>query len=268
MLKSSRLVAITGCLLGLSVTLLPLGTHAVTITQDEVNVSATIDGYLSFLAVGHTDHTTDASYTSTYDSGTNTYSGTFNVGDHTDTFGTTRYQVSCNFLADNDFNPNTCHHGWTVSATVTNDNDASKNYDASSHAAIMIPANPSNSYRIQSITANGLTGANSNWLLKVNGVSRTYNGHTTAPAGAQYTDSVNGISRDYNNSFEALPYGNATNKRVATGNTFTPDTVGNVTTYSYNGYQEFDVTYGFSAGHATADTYTGTITYTLAINAS
>ncbi|MBQ1528453.1 hypothetical protein IIZ77_02275 [Candidatus Saccharibacteria bacterium] len=154
------------------------------------------------------------------------------------------------------------------SPMTTANSDASKNYDASSRAAIMIPANSSNSYRIQSVTANGLTGANSNWLLKVNGVQRTYNGNTTAPAGASYTDEINNISRNYNNSFEALPYGNATDKRVATGNTFTHNTAGNVTTYSYNGYQEFDVTYGFSAGHATADTYTGTITYTLAINAS
>ena len=127
MLKSSRLVAITGCLLGLSVTLLPLGTHAVTITQQEVNVSATIDGYLSFTAVSHTPTTT----VSSYDETNNKYYGAFNVGDHTEAFGTSRYQVSCNFLSDNDFTPNTCQHGWKVSATVTNsENDPTKNREA------------------------------------------------------------------------------------------------------------------------------------------
>lgn len=256
MLKSSRLVAITGCLLGLSVTLLPLGTHAVTITQQEVNVSATIDGYISFLAVAHTP-TTDVS---TYDDTTNTYAGTFNVGDHTEAFGTTRYQVSCNFLADNDFTPNICQNGWTVTA-------AAASYAATNEAQ-MVPANNANSYRIKSITANGLTGAESNWLMKVAGVTRTFNGNTSAPAGASYTDSVNNINRNYNNHFEAIPYSNATNKAVATGNTFTPSSSQGATTYSYNGYQEFDVTYGFSAGHATADTYTGVITYTLSINAN
>ncbi len=254
MLKSSRLVAITGCLLGLSVTLLPLGTHAVTITQSVDTVSATIDGYISFLAV---DHTATAG-TSTYDSTNNKYVGTFNVGDHTEAFGTTRYQVSCNFLADNDFTPNTCQHGWNVTATSTY-------YNATTYEAEMRPTLAANSYTIKSIKSNGLTGANSNWLMKVAGVSRTFNGNTTAPAGANYTDSINNIARNYNNQFEAIPYSNATDKRVATGNTFTDN---GDSTYSYNGYQEFDVTYGFSAGHATADTYTGIITYTLSINAS
>jgi len=265
MLKSSRLVAITGCLLGLSVTLLPLGTHAVTITQQEVNVSATIDGYLSFTAVSHTPTTNVSSYSKA----DNKYYGTFNVGDHTEAFGTSRYQVSCNFLSDNDFTPNTCQHGWKVSATVTNsENDPTKNYDATTHEAIMVPGNPQNAYTIKSNKTNGLTGANSNWLIKITGDTRTYqDGSTVHPAGAEYTDSDNNIARDYTD-FEAIPYGNATNKTVVTGNTFTPVTNGNTTTYTYKGYQEFDVTYGFSAGHATADTYTGTITYTLSVNAA
>lgn len=255
MLKSSRLVAITGCLLGLSVTLLPLGTHAVTITQSVDTVSATIDGYISFLAVDHTATTG----TSTYDSTNNKYVGTFNVGDHTEAFGTTRYQVSCNFLSDGDFNPNTCQYGWKVTATSTY-------YNATTYEAEMRGNLQANSYTIKSIKDNGLTGTNSNWLMKVTGVSRTFNGNTTAPSGASYTDSINNIARNYNNQFEAIPYSNATDKRVAEGNTFTYNS--NTSTYSYNGYQEFDVTYGFSAGHATADTYTGIITYTLSINAS
>ena len=257
MLKSSRLVAITGCLLGLSVTLLPLGTHAVTITQQEVNVSATIDGYLSFVAVSHTPTTN----VSSYDEADNKYYGTFNVGDHTEAFGTSRYQVSCNFLSDNDFTPNTCQYGWNVTATSTY-------YNATTHEAEMRGGNQANAYTIKSNKANGLTGANSNWLIKITGDTRTsQDGSTVHPVGAEYTDSDNNIARDYTD-FEAIPYGNATNKTVVTGNTFTPVTNGNTTTYTYKGYQEFDVTYGFSAGHATADTYTGTITYTLSVNAA
>ncbi len=201
MLKSSRLVAITGCLLGLSVTLLPLGTHAVTITQQEVNVSATIDGYLSFAAVSHTPTTN----VSSYDETNNKYYGTFSVGDHTEAFGTSRYQVSCNFLSDNDFTPDTCQHGWKVSATVTNsENDATKNYDATTHEAIMVPGNAQNAYTIKSNKDNGLTGANSNWLIKITGDTRTYqDGSTVHPVGAEYTDANNNIARDYTD-FEAM----------------------------------------------------------------
>ena len=263
MLKSSRLVAITGCLLGLSVTLLPLGTHAVTITQEEVNVSATINGYLSLVAVSHTDTTG----ISTYDDQTNTYSGTFNVGDHTDAFGTTRYQVSCNFLThdvtdehDNTTTVRGCENGWNVTAEADN-------YNATTDEAEMIPSLGTNAYRIKSIKANGLTGANSNWLMKVAGVTRTFNGNTTTPTPQSYTDTTHNIARNYGDAnFEAIPYYNASRADIVHGNTFTGS--GTPTTYSYNGYQEFDVTYGFSAGHATADTYTGTITYTLSINAS
>ena len=256
MLKSSRLVAITGCLLGLSVALLPLGSHAVTIIRSTDTVSAIIDGYVSFAAVSHTP-TTDVS---TYDSTNNKYVGTFDVGGHTEAFGTTRYQVSCNFLADNDFTPNTCQHGWTVTATSTY-------YDATTDEAEMRGAIQANAYTIKSITANGLTGANSNWLMKVTGVSRTYNGNTTAPSGAAYTDTAhNNLVRNYDDHFEAIPYNNASSSAVAEGNTFTCS--GNPVSCSYNGTQDFDVTYGFSAGFATADTYTGIITYTLSINAA
>ena len=256
MLKSTRLVLTFGTLLGLSVAFLPQTSRAVTVTQSIDTVSATIDGYLAFDAISHTP-TTDVS---TYDNVNNKYVGTFNVGDHTNAFGTTKYRVTCNYLADNDFTPNTCQYGWNVTATSTY-------YNASTHEAEMRGANNANAYTIKSITASGLTGANSNWLMKITGDSRTYmDGSTVHPAGAQYTDSVNSIARDYRD-FEAIPYSNSSSKVVVNGNTFTAVS-GTPTTYTYKGYQEFDVTYGFSAGMATADTYTGIITYTLAINAS
>ncbi len=254
MLKSTRLVLIFGTLLGLSVAFLPQASRATTFVQSIDRVSATIDGYLAFDAISHTP--TDG--TSTYTN--NAYTGTFNVGDHTNAFGTTKYRVTCNYLADNDFTPNTCQYGWNVTATSTY-------YNASTNEAEMRGGNQANAYTIKSITANGLTGANSNWLMKVTGDSRTYmDGSTVHPVGAQYTDSVNSIARDYRD-FEAIPYYNSSSKVVVNGNTFTAVS-GATTTYTYKGYQEFDVTYGFSAGHATADTYTGIITYTLAINAS
>ena len=263
MLKSTRLVLIFGTLLGLSVAFLPQASRATTFVQSIDRVSATIDGYLAFDAIAHQAGTPASGSSSyAYDSTNNRYTGTFEVGSHTGAtgLGTTTYRVTCNYLADNDFTPNTCQYGWNVTATSTY-------YNATTHEAEMRGGNPANAYTIKSITANGLTGANSNWLMKVTGDSRTYmDGSTVHPVGAQYTDSNNSISRDYRD-FEAVPYFNSSSKVVVNGNTFTPVS-GTPTTYTYKGYQEFDVTYGFSAGHATADTYTGIITYTLAINAS
>lgn len=254
MLKSSRLVLATGTLLGLSVAFLPQNSRAVTVAQSVDRVSAVVDGYLAFDAISHTP----TSNVSTYSTDTNTYSGTFNVGDHTDAFGTTRYRVTCNFLSDNDFNPNTCQNGWNVTATSTY-------YNATTHEAEMRGSNNINVYTIKSIKANGLNGSESNWLMKITGVARNYqDGSTDHPSGAQYTDTAHGnLARNYTD-FEAIPYENASSSNVATGNTFTAVS-GATTTYTYKGYQEFDVTYGISAGHATADTYTGVITYTLSI---
>lgn len=256
MLKSTRLVLTFGTLLGLSVAFLPQTSRAVTVTQSVDRVSAIIDGYLAFDAISHTPTTN----VSTYNDQTNTYVGTFNIGDHTNAFGTTKYRVTCNYLTDNDFTPNTCQYGWKVTATSTY-------YNATTHEAEMRGDNGANAYTIKSIEANGLTGANSNWLMKITGDSRTYmDSSTIHPAGAQYTDSTNNIARDYRD-FEAIPYSNSSSKVVVTGNTFTA-VAGTPTTYTYKGFQEFDVTYGFSAGMAVADTYTGEITYTLSINAA
>lgn len=254
MLKSTRLVLIFGTLLGLSVAFLPQASRATTFVQSIDRVSATIDGYLAFDAISHTP--TDG--TSTYTN--NAYTGTFNVGDHTNAFGTTKYRVTCNYLADNDFTPNTCQYGWKVTAESTY-------YNASTDEAEMRGGNPANAYTIKSIKASGLTGANSNWLMKITGDSRTYmNGSNEHPAGAVHDATSHTPARNYTD-FEAVPYDNGDSKVVVNGNTFTAVS-GATTTYTYKGYQEFDVTYGFSAGHATADIYTGIITYTLAINAS
>jgi len=256
MLKSTRLVLTFGTLLGLSVAFLPQASRAVTVAQSVDRVSATIDGYLAFDAISH--NWTEG--VSTYDNVNNKYVGTFNVGDHTDAFGITTYRVTCNYLSDNDFTPNTCQYGWNVTATSTY-------YNATTHEAEMRGDNQANAYTIKSIKANGHDGSNSNWLMKITGDTRTYmDGSLVHPTGATYTDTQNSIARDYTD-FEAVPYSNSSSKVVATGNTFT-SVAGTPTTYTYKGYQEFNVTYAFSAGHATADTYTGEITYTLSINAS
>ncbi len=253
MLKSSRLVLITGSLIGLAVTMLPQTSRAVTIVQDEANVSATIDGILSLTA---TAHNTVGTADSTYTSSNNTYSATFNAASYSTNFANTTYQVTCNYLSSSTIEdvsgntPSSCTNGWRVTATASD-------YNATSHEAQMVPANGSNAARIKSIKANALDGTNSNWLIKVTGTTR--DGVTPTP----YT---NGSTINFAN-FEAIPLSTADNKSVVTGNTF--NCSGSPTVCEYNGYQEFVVTYGFSAGAATpADTYTGTITYTLSVNAA
>lgn len=253
MLKSSRLVLITGSLIGLAVTMLPQTSRAVTIVQDEVNVSATIDGILSLTA---TAHNTVGTADSTYTSSNNTYSATFNAAGYSTNFANTTYQVTCNYLSSATIEdvsgnaPSSCTNGWRVTATAGD-------YNATTHEAQMTPpAGSSNAARIKSIKANGLDGTSSNWLIKVTGTTR--GGVTPTP----YTSgSVNFAD------FEAIPLSTTDNKSVVTGNTFSCS--GSPTVCEYNGYQEFVVTYGFSAGAATpADTYTGTITYTLSVNAA
>lgn len=246
MLKSTRLVLISGTLLGLSVAFLPQVSRATTFVQSVDTVSATIDGYLAFDAVSHTPTTGVSTYAN------NAYTGTFQAGGHTEAFGTTKYRVTCNFLSDNDFTAtigtNTCQHGWSVTA-VASTNDGSY--------ATMTPANNQNAYRIKSDKSKGLSGSDSNWLMKVTGISREFNGNTTSPSAYRSGNINYGV-------FESIPFNSVTEQTVVTGNTFTYDDQED--TYSYNGYQEFNVTYGFAAGMATADTYTGEITYTLHLN--
>lgn len=237
MLKSSRLVAATGCLLGLSVALLPLGTHATTNVQEQVNISATINGILSLEA---TDH---ANGTATYDSTENKYSATMNAGSGTENFGMTTYRVTCNYLIENETD---CSNGWkVVAASGTDDN---------SYATMV--GSTGNAFKIQSIKANGLTGTTANWLMKISNVT----GNVTAVV--PFSD--NTLGRNYAN-FDIIPIASDTNKTVVTGNTFTVSGG----TKTYNGTQSFNATYGLSAGtNSVADTYTGSITYTLSLNAS
>ena len=250
MLKSSRLVAIIGILLGLSVTLLPLGSHATTATQTTVAVSATIDGYLAFTATAHAAGT-DVSYED------NKYSATMGSNSYNATFGTTTYEVVCNYLSSTDYEdengdtPSSCSNGWKVTAVASN---------YSGTYATMEPTNASNGFKIQSNKANGLTGTAANWLMKVDPISKTIDGNNYAPSA--YT--ATGI--DFSD-WESIPYTNSSNKVVATGNTFDYDDAEDV--YTYLGEQEFKVIYGVSTGSTTpADTYTGTITYTLTVNAA
>lgn len=245
MLKSARLVLSLGVILGMSVATLPNASFAATsIIRQQQNVSATINGYLSFTA---TNHEANAGVT-TWDSLTDTYSGVFSIGDTTDNFGTTTFQVICNYISDpaEELNGD-CSKGWQVKA---------ESEDVSNGYAAMVPSDQTNNYRILSTTPasaqNPISSTTANWLLKVNGISKTFSGSTfsTSPASG------------YSN-FNIIPAkNNAT--AVAEGNTFR--TINSVKTYI--GEESFEAQYGFSAGGAVAGTYTGTVTYTLHIKAS
>ena len=277
MLKSSRLVLALGTLLGASVAVLPATSFAATsITHSTDTVSATINGYLSFTEVSHAYGTT-----TTYDETNKSYTGTFNLMDSTNNFGTTTYEVTCNYNTtktpyvldvndvDNDattdklvagavsdgnggyyyssyVNTN-CANGWIVKAQAST-------YDQTTNAATMEPENPStNSFKIKSTTA-ALSGTSANWKLKTAAVSGTQNA-TVAP----YVN--NSESKNYAD-FDVVP--GSTAAPVVTGNTFT-----GTNNATYLGPQQFTVTYGFTAGmDAVADTYTGEITYTLYVNAA
>lgn len=237
MLKSTRLILTFGTLLGLSVAFLPQASRATTITQDEVNVSATINGILSLEAIAH------ANGTATYSSAENKYSATMNAGSGTENFGMTTYRVTCNYLIENETD---CSNGWKVTAASGTDDN--------SYATMV--GSTGNTFKIQSVKANGLTGANANWLMKISNVTGNVN------AIVPFSD--NTLGRNYNN-FDIIPITSDTNKTVVTGNTFTVSSG----TKTYNGTQSFNVTYGLSAGTSSvADTYTGSITYTLSLNAS
>ena len=258
MLKSSKLVLGLGVLLGLSVAVLPTRSFAaVTVKQSTPSVTATIAGLIGFSAINHTPKTNVTTYNST----TNTYSGTFNIMDHTDEFGITTYEVMCNYRSgtpydyyDENFpdNPvsmsyyaNTdCANGWEVKAISST--KSANNY------ATMVGATTSAVIESTSPTSNPLTGSTPNWVMKVNGISKTVGSQTFSTSAASTFG-----------SFSAIPAVTAT--AVAEGNTFrTVNSVAN----TYIGVETFEVQYGFNAGFSTADTYTGTITYTLHVKAA
>lgn len=249
MVKSSRLVLGFGILLGLSAAILPHCSFAATrITSSTENVTATINGYIAFSATDHKENTG----VTVYDEQTNTYSGTFSLMDSTTNFGTTTYEVICNYLSDPNSDPNerlsgNCSNGWTVSAESST---------ATDNAATMVPSDQSITYRIKSTSpsTNPLNGTKANWLMKVIGVSKTVDTSTFTPSSTSYGYDDFNIIPAKNNS-----------ATVVTGNTFR--TINSSTTYI--GSESFRVQYGFTAGmDAVAGTYTGTVTYTLHLNAS
>ncbi|MBQ8996435.1 hypothetical protein IJ095_00170 [Candidatus Saccharibacteria bacterium] len=266
MLKSTKIILGLGILLGGSVAVLPSRSFAaVTIVDATARVSATVSGVVGFSATDHAFET-GTTYGLNYDSTNNVYSGTFNVMDSTENFGTTTYEVLCNYRSatyssniyyDSDDNGTydtvweddgtpvspanaDCSAGWYVTADST--------YDNGNGVAVMQQTLPQ--YYISSTTPAGGTMASdtANWAMKVAGVSKTVSGSTYAPAYAS----------GYN-TFHAVPASAAT---VVSGNTFrTVSSVAN----TYIGTESFAVTYGFNAGMAVAGTYTGEVVYTLYI---
>ena len=240
MLKSARLALSLGIVLGLSVATLPNRSYAGTLLVDsEDTVSATVLGYLAFSAI---DHAYDTNV-STYDDVTNSYIGTFSLMDST---------VTCNYISDP--NPDAsarlsgnCSNGWTVSA---------ESEDVSDGYAAMIPSDNAITYRIKSTdpATNPLSGTTANWLMKINGVAKTY-------SGSSFSTSAVGTF----GNFHLIPAKN-NSANVASGNTFR--TV-NGHANTYIGPETFEAQYGFTAGmDAVAGSYTGSVIYTLHINAS
>ncbi|MBR3204194.1 hypothetical protein IKF81_00740 [Candidatus Saccharibacteria bacterium] len=246
MTKSARLVIILGVLLGGSVSILPNQTSNATtsITSVTDNVEATVNGYLAFTAINHTPGTG-----TTYTDATNTYSATYSLMDSTENFGVTTYQVTCNYISDP--NPDVserlsgnCSNGWEVNA---------ESVSASDGYAAMVPSDNTNPFRIKSTSpaTNPLSGTTANWVMKINGVSKTVGTQTFSSSAAT----------GYN-VFHLIPATNNSQK-VAEGNTFrTVNSVAN----TYIGTETFEAQYGFTAGmDAVADSYTGSVTYTLHI---
>lgn len=247
MLKSTRLVAVSGLLLFGSIAFLPhLSFAATTVVQSTENVSVTVNG---FLALSATNHEPDTDTGVTYDSTTNTYAGTFSLMGSSDKFGATTYEVTCNYMSDPaSVYAGDCSNGWTVKAESSTATDG---------AATMVPSDNTNPFRIKSTSpsVNPLSGTKANWLMKINGISKTVGGTTFTPDSSTYS---------YNN-FNIIPAKN-NETSVVSGNTFR--TVGGVNN-TYIGTESFKALYGITAGmDAVAGTYTGAVTYTLYVNPS
>lgn len=265
MLKSSKIVLCLGLLLGGSVAVLPTKTRATRVIDTAgAEVSLTLARVLALEMIGDgVPGTSVGGAATTWNSTDNSYSASFNVSDHSDAthpFGTTHYNVICNYLAAAAPASETseeraarladdCSHGWQVSVSPA---------AASGGYAAMTPENGSNAARIKSNSANGLSGSKSNWLLKIAGVAKT-----TDASGATVASYAPTPETAFNNQFGTIP---ATSGTVVTGNTFASAGAG---TFNYLGDQQFDAIYGVSAGYdVPADTYTGTLTYTLSIRAA
>lgn len=251
MLRSTKLVLLLGIALGLSVAILPTRSFAaVRITQSNDRVRAIVDGYLGLSVVSRT-----AGSSTAYDSTNNVYSGSFYPMEKTTNFGTTRFEVTCNYLSDP--NPDTsarlagnCSNGWQVTA-VSTDNDGTY--------ATMVSTDPNTNFTIPSNSTN-LNGTSATWLLKTVPVAKdvVYGGTTYTDITAARTS----LTTNYADFYRIPKVATA----VAEGNTFR--TLGG-TSNVYIGAQEFDVVYGFAAGlDSVAGTYVGEITYTLSVKAA
>lgn len=252
MLKSSKLVLGLGLLLGASVAFLPSGSYATRMFVFQNNeVRLNVEGILGLEVTRH-DAGTGFDYvveTDPQDSSVVTneyYSGTFLPGTSTTNLGKTTFRVTCNYLSyeENSTVVPGCENGWTVSAESQKPN--------SNGYAAMTPANNANNYRIKSDASKALSSADANWLVQIG----TVTGETFLPT------PVTAYTSASSNSFGGAIPANGSAAVVVEGNTFSGSAGSG---YTYNGPQLFTATYGFSAGGATADTYTGIIKYTLAI---
>lgn len=265
MLKSTKVVLSLGLALGASVAVLPTRSFAaMTIVTADAQVEATVAGVVGFSA---TSHTTGSE--TTYSN--NIYSGTFRPHEYTDNFGTTTYEVLCNYRSANysgkiyydsdrngtfdavwrnngvDVTPANadCSQGWRVQAK------AASGYVSGGNAVLTTSGSPA--YTIPSTaptsTASYATSSSANWGMKIAGVGKTVSGATFTPSPAS------GF-----NVFHLVPGSTAAD--VVSGNTF--QTVSGVAN-TYIGTESFQVTYGFNAGMAVAGTYTGQVEYTLYI---
>ncbi|MBQ6320786.1 hypothetical protein IJI17_00995 [Candidatus Saccharibacteria bacterium] len=267
MLKSTKIVLSLGLALGASVAILPTRSFAaITIVTSEAQVSATIAGVVGLSA---TSHATGSN--TSYDSTNNIYTGSFLPHEYTDNFGTTTYEVLCNYRAANysgniyydsdgdetyetiwkDSNNQPvapanadCAAGWKVQAT------APAGYVSGGAAVMTTGGSPA--YTIPSTTPTSTTSfassTSANWGMKVAGISKTVSSTAFTPAPATGFD-----------VFHATP---AAATDVISGSTFrTVDGVAN----TYIGTESFSVTYGFNSGMAVAGTYTGQVEYTLYI---
>ena len=246
MRKSTVLVGVLGVLVGLGVLVLPATSFASTMVTTQTNtVTLGIDDILALTlvnGVGGTDVT--------YSNGT--YTGTLDAGSVKASFGTSTFRVTCNYIGSGS---NSCStYGWKVQAASGNEGTVNGVKYATMEPADAT-ANPAKIYS----KAASLSASESNWMMSTTGVAKNImiNGDsypTTAPAAQNSFGSLKNVPPK------------TTPATVISGNTF--QTINSVAN-TFIGDQEFTATYGVSAGASTpADTYTGTITYTLSINAS
>ena len=251
---STKLVAILGSLVGLSAAVLPSSSFASTSVVSHTNaVTLDVNNVLALALVSGVAGDNDVTYSN------GTYSATLDAGSTKSSFGTSTFRVTCNYIGSGS---NSCStYGWKVNAASNN-----KAQIGGVDYATMEPTNPSTNPAKIYTKSGTLSSSESNWQMRVAGSAKsvTINGNsysTTPPTYAPGYNVLNLVPPGSIDDGEVV--GGAT---VVSGNTF--QTINSVAN-TYIGDQEFTVTYGVSTGGATpADTYTGTITYTLSLNAA